>query len=80
MTDKLSSGGSTKDGTNTKTLREIAIYADLIESAVLSFKDNYDPDAENYVDNIDATLDLLRLTHYVKQLFKLTKKEDSQSS
>ena len=65
---------------DTRTIREIHIYADLVESAVLSFKNNYDPDAENYVDNIDATLDLLRLTHYVKQLFKLTKKEDSQSS
>ena len=66
---------------DTQTIREINTYADLIESAVLSFKNNYDPDGKTYVDNVDATLDLLRLTHYVRELFRLTRnEEDSQSS
>ena len=65
---------------DTQTIREINTYADLVESAVLSFKNNYDPEGKTFDDNIEANLDLIRLTHYVQQIFRLTRPEDSQSS
>jgi len=66
---------------DTQTIREINTYADLVESAMLSFKNNYNPESELYIDNIDAHLDLLRTTHYIQKLLELTKPEYvSQSS